>query len=393
MRVVIVGGGIAGPVLGSFLARCGIESVICEGRPASADTEGAFLGVAPNGMNVLGALGLAAEIERLGHPCEGFEFQNARGERIGAIDGHDDAARYGARLVMLRRGVLHAALLEHALGRGVPVRWGARLAEIDRSDPTRAVARFEDGSEEAGELIVGCDGLRSRTRAIAFPDAPPPAYTGLLDFGGYAPATDALPLEVGRNVMVFGRRGFFGAFRTRDDGVWWFHNGGDAEPVRDLDPAARRARILACHDGDPAWVRELVESTPDILGPWPLHEVHAMSRWHDGRVGLIGDAAHATSPSAGQGASLAMEDAMMLARCLRDERDPERAFTRLVELRRARVAEIVEASRRNSSRKAMTNPVGLWLRDRALPLFLELGARAQQRAHGYRIDWDAPAAG
>jgi 2-polyprenyl-6-methoxyphenol hydroxylase-like FAD-dependent oxidoreductase len=112
-----------------------------------------------------------------------------------------------------------------------------------------------------------------------------------------------------------------------------------------------------------------------------------MPRWHSGRVCLIGDAAHATTPSAGQGASLALEDAMVLAQCIRDIDAPEHAFTAFERARRTRVEAIVKQSRRNGSGKAVSGPIGEWVRDRVLPFFLRLGTKAQERQYGYRINW------
>jgi 2-polyprenyl-6-methoxyphenol hydroxylase-like FAD-dependent oxidoreductase len=391
MRAVIIGAGIAGPALAAFLAKVGIESVICEARERPTGSEGGFLGVAPNGMRVLAELGIDGEVEARGVLCDGFAFQNASGARVGVIDRRQDRARHDARMVMIKRGVLQRVLLDEALRLGTVVHHGTRLVEIDRSDPRLIVARFEDGSEQAGDLVVGCDGLRSRVRSLLFPDQPPPRYSGLLDFGGYAPIVES-SLEIGWNVMVFGKRAFFGGFRTPPDEhgqaeVWWFHNGGDAQPIRSLPADERRRRILELHADDPPWIGSCVRATPEILGPWPLHEVVTMRRWHLGRVGVIGDAAHATSPSAGQGASLALEDAMLLARCLRDVGDPDRAFALLERLRRARIDDVVRQSRRNSSYKA-PGPIGAWFRDRALPCFIKLGERAQHRAYSFRIDWD-----
>lgn len=391
MRAVIIGAGIAGPALAAFLAKAGIASVLCEARPLPTGNEGGFLGVAPNGMRVLAELGLERAVEASGVPCDGFAFQNASGRQVGVIDRRHDRTRLGARLVMIKRAPLQRLLLDHAARLGVTIHHNARLVEIGRSSPDVVIARFEDGSEHSGDLVVGCDGLRSQVRALVFPEQPPPQYTGLLDFGGYA-AIDQPSLEIGWNVMVFGKRAFFGGFRAPPDEhgrseVWWFHNGGDAEPVRSLAPEQRRRRILELHADDPPWIHACVQATPEILGPWPLHEVATMHRWHVGRVGIIGDAAHATSPSGGQGASLALEDAMLLARCLRDQGDPDRAFALLERLRRDRVDDVVTQSRRNASYKA-PGPVGAWFRDRALPIFVKLGERAQHRAYAYRIDWD-----
>jgi 2-polyprenyl-6-methoxyphenol hydroxylase-like FAD-dependent oxidoreductase len=113
-RVVIVGGGIAGPALGMFLRRIGLDVVLYERRSSEAVDEGLFLGVAPNGMNVLVDLDMHTAVERVGVPCHGFEFQNARGHVIGRIDRADDEARFGVRLQMVRRGDLHRVLTDRA---------------------------------------------------------------------------------------------------------------------------------------------------------------------------------------------------------------------------------------------------------------------------------------
>jgi 2-polyprenyl-6-methoxyphenol hydroxylase-like FAD-dependent oxidoreductase len=385
-RVVIVGCGIAGPVLGLFLKRAGIDSVICE-RRSPASREGAFLGVAPNGMNVLAKLDLQRPVERIGFACRGFEFQNACGNTIASIDRADDDVRLGAHLQMVRRGDLHQVLTDAARAEHIALRFGQTLVGIRATHAARVVAEFSDGECVEGDALIGCDGINSTARRIVLPDAPAPSYSGLLDYGGFATCPDA-PIPVGINVMVFGRRAFFGAFKTSAGEVWWFHNAGERQPEAVVrDPAAARAHMLSLHARDPFWIRAVIESTPDVLGPFALNDILSLPRWHAERVCLAGDAAHATTPSAGQGASLALEDALTLAQCLRDVDNPERAFGVFERLRRTRVEEIVRQSRRNGSGKAVSGTVSCWIRDRLLPFFLKLGAKAQQQQYGYRIDW------
>jgi FAD-dependent urate hydroxylase len=134
-RVVIVGGGIAGPVLGMFLKRVGIDAVVCEQRSRDTITEGLFLGVAPNGMNVLAELDLARHVEAVSLPCHGFEFRNARDQVIATIDRANDRAHFGSRLQMIRRSDLHEALTAAAGARGVAMQFGRTLVAIDRSRP------------------------------------------------------------------------------------------------------------------------------------------------------------------------------------------------------------------------------------------------------------------
>ncbi|HMI94210.1 MAG TPA: FAD-dependent monooxygenase, partial [Polyangiales bacterium] len=300
-----------------------------------------------------------------------------------------DRQRFGAPLTMIRRGALHAVLAEEAQRRGVELSWGKRLAALDHSDPSRVVARFADGSEAEADVLFGADGLRSTVRALILPQAPAPEPSGLLDFGGFARCAQ-LPFPAGVNAMVFGRRAFFGAFTTPAGETWWFHNGpssGPNDPHVQLPQAEIRARLLDLHREDPTWIGEIIAATPQVLGAWPIYELPTLPRWSDGRVCLIGDAAHAMSPSAGQGASLAMEDAMVVAQCLRDLDDPVHAFRVYEQRRRARVTAIFEHARRNGSGKAVAGPVAEWFRDRLLPIFLRLGAAAQSKSYGYRIDW------
>jgi 2-polyprenyl-6-methoxyphenol hydroxylase-like FAD-dependent oxidoreductase len=188
--------------------------------------------------------------------------------------------------------------------------------------------------------------------------------------------------------MVFGRRAFFGAFKTPAGEVWWFHNSGQQRPEAALrESSSLRAHVLELHANDPTWIHDVIDRTPAVVGPFPLNDILSMPRWYSGRVCLIGDAAHATTPSAGQGASLALEDAMVLAQCLRDIDAPEQAFAAFERARRRRVETIVKESRRTGSAKAVSGPIGEWIRDRVLPVFLRLGTKAQERHYAYRLNW------
>lgn len=389
-RALVVGGGVAGPTLAMFLRRLGVAATVLEARASATSDEGAFLGLAPNGMQVLAELGLADTVTARGAVCHGLRFENARGRELGVIDHRDHAARFGACMVMIRRAAMHAALVEAAESRGAEVRFGARVVALDPGEGDVGV-RLDGGEALRGDVLLACDGVRSRTRALALPDAPAPAFVGLHDMGGFARCPGA-PLPPGWSTMVFGRRAFFGAFAAPGGEVWWFHNSGARDGARPLDLEARRAAILALHAGDPPWIADVVRATPTLLGPWALHDIMTMPRWHTGRICLLGDAAHATSPSAGQGASMALEDALVLAQCLRDAAGPEAAFARFEACRRARVEHVVRLARRHGAGKAPPNPIAAWLRDRMLPFFLRLGARAQAQAYAHRLSWATPVA-
>jgi 2-polyprenyl-6-methoxyphenol hydroxylase-like FAD-dependent oxidoreductase len=134
-------------------------------------------------------------------------------------------------------------------------------------------------------------------------------------------------------------------------------------------------------------VLEIIRATPaENMGKWTTREMPAMKTWHKGSVCLIGDAAHATSPSAGQGASLALEDAIVLAKCLRDESNLELAFVKFQNERKARVDMIVQQARRNGDRK-VPNPFVGFVMDLMLPTFLKAATKGIDQMYGYKIDW------
>ena len=125
---------------------------------------------------------------------------------------------------------------------------------------------------------------------------------------------------------------------------------------------------------------------------YPFYDIPTQPLWHKGRVVLVGDAIHAVSPSAGQGASLAVEDALVLAKCLRDREDHALAFATYERLRRARVERMVQHGRKVGQAKVMTHPIGVWLRDMSMPLIFKLFANpaALDWIYSYKVDWDEP---
>ncbi|MCB9683386.1 MAG: FAD-dependent monooxygenase [Alphaproteobacteria bacterium] len=382
-RVVVVGAGIGGPALACLLRSVGVDVVLLEARPQVGDGEGAFLGVAPNGMKVLARLGLAEAVLDVGHPCHAFRFRNAGGRTLGGIDRADDRQRFGWPLTMVRRADLHRLLAEAAAGAGVDVRWGQAVVGVEDDGAVARVATPAGVID--GDVVVGCDGLRSQVRLAVCPEGPAPVDAGWLDAGGFADGT--FGLEPGVNEMVFGARGFFGAFATHDGQTWWFSNG--AAPDGPTPHGERlRTHLADLHDRDGAWVRDLIAASPVLVGAWRRAELPRLPRWTSGRLALLGDAAHAMDPAAGQGASMALEDAVALARCLRDVDDPAQALRRYEFLRRPRVTEVQAVADRQRSGKIVPGPVTAFFRDLVLPFALRFGGAAQDKGYAWDEPWE-----
>ena len=388
-KALIVGCGIAGPVLAVALRRVGIAATIVEADPVPRDDAGAFLGLAPNGLNVLKMLGLLAPVHDAGFPMRGMAFFNQHGRRIGTIDFDGQQRRYGAGSLMIRRGGLQRVLRQAAQAEGVPIQFGRRLVGLD-DDGAQVVARFADGSTAAADLLIGCDGIGSRTRQLAFPAAPPPAYTGLVGSGGIARAAGA-PSTHGLMHMTFGRRAFFGHITAPDGTTLWFDNvsdarGADRQALDAADDMAWQAQLLDTHRGDPAPIGAILGTATSGVVRVSIFDLPSLPAWRRGRVCLLGDAAHATSPHAGQGASLAMEDALVLAACLHTSSDPAVALARYEAIRRGRVERLVQQARRNGDRKVPSSTLGRAVRDLLMPLFLRLGSHAMHATYDWRIE-------
>lgn len=394
-KALVIGAGIAGPAAALFLKRAGIDAIVHEAAPAPDDHQGLFFNLATNGVRVLHALGLEAALAACGSSCRGMAMHNDEGRLLATITNGAVEGRGPASLVILR-GTLQRVLREAAMDAGIPFRFGKRLLRIE-DDGRIVTAWFEDGTTDQGDLLIGCDGLRSRTRRLLLPQAPDPRYTGLLSLGARTHDASIAPTP-DRMHMFFGKQAFFGYTARPDGDILWFSNIARAdEPARgELDAWSsldRRDLLLDQHANDPDTVRRIIASTRGAIGAYPIHDLPRLDTWHRGLGCVIGDAAHATSPHAGQGAAMALEDAMLLARTLRGAAHIPEAFARFEDLRRERVTKLVAFAARTGKNKLPTTPLGRGLRDLFLPMALKVFASpsAMSWVDQYRIDWDEAA--
>lgn len=394
-RALIIGGGIGGPAAALFLQRAGVDVEIFEAAAEPDDYAGAFLNVASNGLAVLHTLGLEAQVSAIGFACPNMIISSGSGKQLGAV--HNGAAPgQGPVSVVIKRGALHKVLRDAALGAGIPIHFGKRLDKVATLPDGQVVAHFADGSLAHGDLLIGCDGIGSRVRSFVEPAAPPPVYTGQLSGGGFAHGTGLAP-TLGTQHFIFGKRAFFGYLVRESGEVYWFCNlAYPGAPRRSelaaISEAAWREQLRDLYRDDTPLIREIIEATEGSIGMYPIYDVPSVPRWSRGSVALLGDAAHATSPSAGQGASIALEDAVVLAKCVRDLPTIEAAFAAYERLRKPRAERVVKYSRARGSNKVAAGAITRWLRDTTMPLFLRLFANAGAQAwlYAYHVDWAAP---
>ncbi len=372
---VIIGGGVAGPATAMALQRVGIEATVHETRPEGADGGGVMLTVATNGIDALQTLDLAEQVLAQGFPTPAITLRSYTGKVLGQTR---TGGTSGIVSHTIKRADLYRVLADEAGRRGIGTCHGHRLVDVEDTG-TGVRATFQDGSEAVGDVLIGCDGVRSTVRGLIDPAAPAPVYSGLVTTGGYARgiAVDGLP---GDYQMIFGRRAFFGYAIARDGEVWWFVNvPRSAEPGRGelgaIGEQEWRREFVELYAGDAGPALDLISATPEFPAPTAIHAIPHLPRWHRGRMVVIGDAAHAPSPTSGQGASLAVEDAVALAGALSGEADPSAAFARFETDRRGRVEKIIKAAARINNSKA-PGPVGRAIRDATLPTILRMTARS-----------------
>jgi len=393
-KALIIGGGIAGPVTAMALQRAGIESVVYEAYDTSAGLDaGAFLTVAVNGLDALRTLDVHEPVLAAGFPTRNMEFYSGTGKRLGEIP-IGGTLPDGTVTHTIKRADLYRVLHDEAVGRGIPIEHNRRLVDGGTMPDGGVVARFEDGTEAAGDLLVGADGIHSRTRRIIDPSAPEPRYTGLGNIGGFTREA-SVNARQGIYAMVFGKRAFFGYTVSPSGEIWWFANPPEAREPDRAELAAttteqwkERLTYLFADDATPAV--EIIRATPGDLAGTNQYDMPSVPTWHRGPVVIIGDAAHAASPASGQGASMAIEDAVVLAKSLRDLPDIQQAFATYERLRRGRVERVVAHGARSSSGKA-AGPVARVLRDLMLPVFLKRAAGSGEKSlawmYNHHVDW------
>jgi 2-polyprenyl-6-methoxyphenol hydroxylase-like FAD-dependent oxidoreductase len=387
-KALIIGAGIAGPVAAIFLRKAGFAAELFEAWPYSTGIGGG-LQIAPNGMHVLAEIGLAEEMIRRGSVAESFDFYSQSGRLLGSLNRNMEA-RFGQPAVNMCRATLNEALINQTWCSNVELRFEKRLAAIEDRADRPLVAHFTDGSTAEGDFIIGADGVHSVVRAHVLPDGPKPFDTGLIGFGGFVPreVLDAFP--IGQRVeTTFGQSGFFGyGFCSSDpaDGVMWWStqpsHGVDAATFRAMSQDAIRRHLLDFHRGWHDPIPQILAALENIVVTDTL-DVATLPMWSRGRALLIGDAAHATSPHAGQGASLALEDAMRLGALMSTDQELGLTFQNFEAERRPRAEKIVALARRNGNSKREFSATGAWIRDHMLKLLLPISGKGMDWMYAY----------
>jgi 2-polyprenyl-6-methoxyphenol hydroxylase-like FAD-dependent oxidoreductase len=357
LRIILIGGGLAGLAAGIALSRRGFEIRIFD-QSNEIKEVGAGITMTPNAVKILRALGLEVAAARCGVEPDAIVTRDRRSgaelSRLPAKGG--TATRYGADTLLIHRADLRGLLLA-ALPAGV-LQLGARCTSV-RSDPRGAVAEFGGGRQEEADAIVGCDGIHSVVRDSLF-GAQPARFTGNMCWRALIPTAVLPPNHVPCNVTIWmGRHGHIVTYCVR---------GGDLLNVVAIREAKTWVEESWSIEGQPSdmiaaypdahhELRLLLERVPQCF-KWGLFDRDPLARWTEGRVTMLGDAAHPMLPFLGQGAAMGFEDAYVLARELaRAGSDVRDALTAYECERRPRTAQVQFASRAQGESYHLHSPL------------------------------------
>ena len=353
-RGLIVGGGIAGLASAIALRQAGVACDVAEIgdlRPV-----GAGIGLAGRAPNALDELGVYEEVAATGQPGLGAPAMHDAAGRVLAVPPSPREIPGVLEAIGAYRPALAEVLSNRAASLGAKIETGLSIDSIDDSDGM-AVVKMTDGDVRSYDLVIGADGISSRTRSIVFPDAPEPQYAGQMSIRWVFPSD---PIE-GEGWYIAGELGRMAFYHQP------YPNAIYAPMVINMP------RTRLSQQGAYEVVKQLTDSytappivelrshlTPDselIARPfdWLLMD---RSSWYRGRTLLIGDAAHATTAHMGMGGGMALEDAVVLGQCITASSSLEQAYRAFVDRRYERVRTVVETSVALSKREQENLPPG-----------------------------------
>ena len=381
MRVVVAGGGVAGTACAVALAKTRAQVTVFEayagpdglgggeraprGGGEQTPPTGSFLSLAANGLRGLDVLGCLDAVRSAGFAVPRQRMWAGNGKLLGDVPRARTAQDPMISVTLMRARLVSALRAEAA-------RAGARIVTGRRMDADSLAAVMADGTD----LVVGADGIWSATRRFLDPAAPAPEYAGQYSVSG---VSRGLGLEPGSWNMIYGRRGAFIYLPAPDGSVWW-----SAQVSAPAPPGPGEAgldQLAAPYAAEDQAVR-ILRATDTVHGVTNHHVLAPVPRWHDDRTVLVGDAAHPVG--SGQGASMAIEDAIVLAQQLQRASSIAAALAGYDGRRRARAAKMARTAAANRDAK-VAGPLSARMRNLMMPV---LFGRFYEKATAWLYAYD-----
>lgn len=367
MRIAIVGGGIGGLTAALALREFGFEAEVYEQAPELRDV-GAAIAVWSNALRVLERLGLTNTIRAHAGEMNQIQWLDSRGFLINRLSIPSSVALHRADLqsILLHALPPSAVNLDHSL-----------VSLTQHSD--KVVAKFSNGHSIQADFLIGADGIHSDVRAQLLGDNEP-LYRGYTVWRGISAATP-VSIPPATAIELHGRGKRFGIGPVGGGRIGWWassnstihqhqpkHSQHQPEHAQHQAEHAQHDLLRLFEDWYPPALHLIEETPPHCILTTAAFDREPTRTWGKGRLTLLGDAIHPTTPNLGQGGCLAMEDAMVLARCFEKYGATEEALRKYEGCRYKRTAAITKYSRLYGTLSQSTNPLVLSIPRILLPL-------------------------
>lgn len=302
-KIAITGAGIAGLTCAIMLENLGYEVDVYESTD-SVRAVGAGIGLASNAIKAFEYLGMDKEIIKISNHLRNFEIVDHKGKSILSADTERIKKNYDTDNFAIHRADLHNFLSEKILSDKIHL--NKRLKQF-RQEENKIVLEFEDDTTSITDYLIGADGVNSQVRQQLLPNSEP-------RFAGYWCWRSTVKHNfeaLNKSTEVWGKNGRFGITPLTDNRIYWYAcintNLNDGIPDYGLDELKERFKNYFPRVGE---ILDLTEE--NSLISTPIVDIAAIPHFHFGKVLLIGDAAHATTPNMGQGACMGLEDVAVL---------------------------------------------------------------------------------
>ncbi|KAI8813129.1 hypothetical protein BJ742DRAFT_673119 [Cladochytrium replicatum] len=366
VRVLIIGAGIVGPLLALALkhtpkSKTTFDPIVFDAVEDWKEVGGGFI-LQPNGLSIFEHLGILEDVYKAGQPLDLLKVTDERGRKVMTVDMKSMYDKlYGKPQLGMKRHNLISAIMKHVQAENIPMMFGKRLVSVSQTTES-VTATFEDGGVEVGDILIGCDGVRSATKVAVFGDSGPDLrWTGVEYVMGLTrDLGPEFPRHVNRSVVGRGLAVLVYGL-SENESVWTIAYRTKMEPSRwepQEDPKQTLEELNEkLKDGEfDEWVYSLTRNPHRVIR-LGIRDRDPLESWSTGLVALAGDAAHPMMPDLGLGANCGLEDAGVISELLsRAVENPtassETTHARMAgalktydEMRRMRAKEMVDANR------------------------------------------------
>jgi len=364
MRFIIAGGGICGLTMAIILEKKGYEVAIYEAA-AEIKAIGAGLVLSTNAIKALKAIGIADAVLTKANLLDNFDIVLANGDKLMATDAKKLSQRYDSiGNATIHRADLHQTLL--SLLKGKVEFYTNKRGESIVQDEKGVTLNFTDQTSVNGNYLIACDGINSPIRQQLLPKSLP-RYAGYTCWRAIVSHNGQFSNKYATE--TWGKNGRFGVVPLSDNRIYWFACLNTPQAGDPQMKAFKVVDLAACFKAYHAPIPELLALTTDDALLWnDIEDIKPIRQFAFDRILLAGDAGHATTPNMGQGACQAIEDAAVLANCLKGKEAVKEAFKSFEKIRVPRTTKIVNTSWTLGKTAQMTNPILTTFRNFALKM-------------------------